>query len=177
MKHLILTNAASDNLDTICNIYWGLLDSSEEYASILRWKKDIYPADEDWLSYIAKGEMYFIWDEGNLIGAAALAKSQPADYRKVRWGVDARDDEVAVVHLLAIRPQYQGQGYATAALQELVRLAEKLGKKALRLDAIGTNKPAQKLYEKFGFANCGTEQLYYESTGLTKFVFYELRLA
>ena len=76
-----------------------------------------------------------------------------------------------------LNDRYQGQGYATAALQELVRLAEKLGKKALRLDAIGTNKPAQKLYEKFGFANCGTEQLYYESTGLTKFVFYELRLA
>lgn len=177
MKNLMLTNAVPDDLDTIRNIYWELLDSSEEYASILRWKKNIYPADEDWLSYVAEGEMYLIWDAGNLIGAAALAKSQPEDYRKVRWTVDARDDEVAVVHLLAIRPQYQGQGYATAALHELVRLAEKLGKKALRLDAIGTNKPAQKLYEKFGFVNCGTEQLDYESTGLTKFVFYELRLA
>lgn len=177
MKHLKLVNAASDDLDTIRSIYWELLDSSEEYASILRWKKDIYPADEDWLSYIAKGEMHLIWDECNLIGAVALAKSQPEDYRKVRWTVDARDDEVAVAHLLAIRPQYQGQGYATAVLQELVKLAKKLGKKALRLDAIGTNKPAQRLYDKFGFTNCGTEQLYYESTGLTKFVFYELRLA
>lgn len=177
MKHLKLVNAASDDLDTIRSIYWELLDSSEEYASILRWKKDIYPADEDWLSYIAKGEMHLIWDECNLFGAVALAKSQPEDYRKVRWTVDARDDEVAVAHLLAIRPQYQGQGYATAVLQELVKLAKKLGKKALRLDAIGTNKPAQRLYDKFGFTNCGTEQLYYESTGLTKFVFYELRLA
>ena len=43
MKHLILTNAAPDNLDTIRNIYWGLLDSSEEYASILRWKKGHLP--------------------------------------------------------------------------------------------------------------------------------------
>lgn len=121
--------------------------------------------------------MHLIWDECNLIGAVALAKSQPEDYRKVRWTVDARDDEVAVAHLLAIRPQYQGQGYATAVLQELVKLAKKLGKKALRLDAIGTNKPAQRLYDKFGFTNCGTEQLYCESTGLTKFVFYERRLA
>ena len=177
MKHLKLVNAASDDLDTIRSIYWELLDSSEEYASILRWKTDIYPADEDWLSYIAKGEMPLIWDECNLIGAVALAKSQPEDYRKVRWTVDARDDEVAVAHLLAIRPQYQGQGYATAVLQELVKLAKKLGKKALRLDAIGTNKPAQRLHDKFGFTNCGTEQLYYESTGLTKFDFYELRLA
>lgn len=155
MKHLKLVNAASDDLDTIRSIYWELLDSSEEYASILRWKKDIYPADEDWLSYIAKGEMHLIWDECNLIGAVALAKSQPEDYRKVRWTVDARDDEVAVAHLLAIRPQYQGQGYATAVLQELVKLAKKLGKKALRLDAIGTNKPAQRLYDKFGFTATG----------------------
>jgi ribosomal protein S18 acetylase RimI-like enzyme len=37
--------------------------------------------------------------------------------------------------------------------------------------------PAQKLYEKYGFVNCGTAQEYYESTGETEFVFYEYALA
>ena len=49
-------------------------------------------------------------------------------------------------------------------------------KRVVRLDAIGTNVPAQKLYEKYGFFNCGTAQEYYESTGETEFIFYEYAL-
>ena len=68
-------------------------------------------------------------------------------------------------------------GAATAALDEIIKLATNKKKKAVRLDAIGTNVPAQKLYEKYGFVNCGTAQEYYESTGETEFVFYEYALA
>ena len=32
---------------------------------------------------------------------------------------------------------------------------------------------AQKLYEAYGFHHCGTRRLYYESTGLTDFLFYD----
>ena len=69
-----------------------------------------------------------------------------------------------------ILPEYQGDGAATVALDEIIKLAADKKKKAVRLDAIGTNVPAQKLYEKYGFVNCGTAQEYYESTGETEFV-------
>ena len=69
-----------------------------------------------------------------------------------------------------VLPEYQGDGAATAALDEIIKLAADKKKKAVRLDAIGTNVPAQKLYEKYGFVNCGTAQEYYESTGETEFV-------
>lgn len=65
------------------------------------------------------------------------------------------------------------RGIATAVLDELIRIAKEANKKAVRLDAIGTNKPAQKLYEKYGFINCGKAMEYYESTGKTEFVYYE----
>ena len=54
-----------------------------------------------------------------------------------------------------ILPEYQGDGAATAALDEIIKLAAGKKKRAVRLDAIGTNVPAQKLYEKYGFVNCG----------------------
>ena len=79
--------------------------------------------------------------------------------------------------MLMVLPEYQGDGAATAALDEIIKLATDKKKKAVRLDAIGTNVPAQKLYEKYGFVNCGTAQEYYESTGETEFVFYEYALA
>lgn len=99
------------------------------------------------------------------------------EYRKIHWKVKADNQEVAVVHLLMILPEYQGGRAATATLDEIIKLAAGKQKVVVRLDAIGTNVPAQKLYEKYGFVNCGTAQEYYESTGKTEFVFYEYALA
>ena len=72
MNCLTLTAAGLEQLPLIRNLYWKLLDSSEEYAGILQWKKEIYPADEDWIRYIQKGEMFLLWDAAALIGAVAL---------------------------------------------------------------------------------------------------------
>ena len=177
MRSLRLRKTSIEELDQIRELYWKLLDSSPKYGQILQWKKNIYPNDGDWTAYIRKGEMYLILQETDVIGAVAVTNGQSEEYRKIHWTVKIEDQEAAVVHLLMIVPEYQGQGVATAALDEIIKLAVAKKKKAVRLDAIGTNVPAQKLYEKYGFVNCGTAQEYYESTGETEFIFYEYVLA
>ena len=177
MRSLRLRKTSIEELDQIRELYWKLLDSSPKYGQILQWKKNIYPNDGDWTAYIRKGEMYLILQETDVIGAVAVTNGQSEEYRKIHWTVKIEDQEAAVVHLLMIVPEYQGQGAATAALDEIIKLAVAKKKKAVRLDAIGTNVPAQKLYEKYGFVNCGTAQEYYESTGETEFIFYEYVLA
>lgn len=177
MRSLRLRKTSIEELDQIRELYWKLLDSSPKYGQILQWKKNIYPNDGDWTAYIRKGEMYLILQEADVIGAVAVTNGQSEEYRKIHWTVKIEDQEAAVVHLLMIVPEYQGQGAATAALDEIIKLAVTKKKKAVRLDAIGTNVPAQKLYEKYGFVNCGTAQEYYESTGETEFIFYEYVLA
>ena len=173
MKKIKLKRASEKELDQIRALYWRLLDSAPRYGEILQWKKDIYPKDDDWAAYIVKGEMYLILQDVDVIGAVAVTDAQSEGYRKIHWTVKAEDQEASVVHLLMILPEYQGHGVATAALDEIIRLAAEKKKKAVRLDAIRTNVPAQKLYEKYGFVNCGTAQEYYESTGKTEFIFYE----
>lgn len=173
MKNLRLREASVRELDQIRELYWRLLDSSPKYSQILQWKKNIYPNDDDWTVYIANGEMYLILQDADVIGAVAVTNAQPEEYRKIHWTVKIEDQEAAGVHLLMIAPEYQGQGAATAAIDEIIKMAAAKKKKAVRLDAIGTNVPAQKLYEKYGFVNCGTAQEYYESTGETEFIFYE----
>ena len=173
MQDLTLKKAILANLDEIRTLYFKLMDSSKEYAHILQWKKEVYPSDKDWIAYINQEEMYLLYLDKNLVGAVAITKSQPEEYQKIRWKIVAKDNEVSVVHLLVIDPDYQGKGIATALLDEIIKMVANMNKKAVRLDAIATNKPAQKLYENYGFVNCGTEQEYYESTGVTDFVFYE----
>jgi len=155
MKNLRLREASVRDIDQIRTLYWRLLDSSPKYGQVLQWKKNIYPNDDDWKAYIVKGEMYLILQDVDVIGAVAVMNAQSKEYGKIHWKVRADDQDAAVVHLLMILPEYQGDGAATAALDEIIKLAAGKKKRAVRLDAIGTNVPAQKLYEKYGFVNCG----------------------
>ena len=41
------------------------------------------------------------------------------------------------------------------------------------LDALKTNLPAQRMYEKAGFLYRGEQRLYAENTGVTDFLYYE----
>ena len=171
-----LKPAVMSDLDIIRNLYYKLLDSSEIYSTILRWKKGVYPSDTDWIPYIKNNEMYLTLLDGDLVGAVVITKSQTKEYQNIPWQINIADEEVSVIHLLAIDPEQQGKGLATVILDEVIKNAIAMKKRAVRLDAISTNIPAQKLYKKYGFINCGTQQLYYASTGWTSFVFYEYLL-
>ena len=119
MKNLRLKKVSIKDLDQIRALYWRLLDSSPKYGQILQWKKNIYPNDDDWNSYIVKGEMYLILKDTDVIGAVAVTNAQSKEYRKIHWKVKADDQDAAVVHLLMILPEYQGDGAATVALDEM----------------------------------------------------------
>ena len=54
-----------------------------------------------------------------------------------------------------------------------IELSAKNGKKALRLDTLKTNLPAQHMYDKAGFSYRGEQYLYAENTGWTDFLYYE----
>lgn len=176
VMNIELKKATLSELNMIQRLYEKLLDSSESYADILQWKKGIYPTDEDWIYYIKNEEMYLLLVDGSLSGAVVVTKAQNSGYRSISWQIEAADEEVSVIHLLAIDPEQQGKGLAVAMLDLIMKMAVDMKKCAVRLDAIKTNIPAQRLYEKYGFVKCGTAQLYYESTGWTEFIFYEYLL-
>ena len=57
-----------------------------------------------------------------------------------------------------------------------IQKAREMGKKAVRLDALSCNLPAQKLYRSMGFAEVGTARWQSANLGWTDFVLYELFL-
>ena len=48
--------------------------------------------------------------------------------------------------------------------------------KAIKLDVLKGNVPAERLYESMGFRYVDTVRLFYEDTGLAEFRLYELEL-
>ena len=108
---------------------------------------------------------------------AAITMYQDEDYHEIIWSQNLKDDEVASLHILAVIPEYQGKGVSKRMMTEIISLVKKNGKKAIRLDALASNVPAQRMYEKFGFEYRGKQNLFAENTGWTDFLYYELPLS
>jgi ribosomal protein S18 acetylase RimI-like enzyme len=73
-------------------------------------------------------------------------------YVKVRRSSSlASNAHVAMIGGLAVDPSIQHQGLGTALVQKAIEEATARGAKYLRLRVLGTNRVAQRLYERCGF--------------------------
>ena len=126
------------------------------------------------MTYIEEGSMYLYKEQGVIVGAMALTMYQGEDYHAVEWSREVQDDEAAVIHILAVSPDRQGSEIGSEMVLAAIDLAKAKGMKSIRLDAIASNTPAHKLYERLGFAYRGKQHLYAENTGWMDFYFFEL---
>ena len=58
----------------------------------------------------------------------------------------------------------------------ILQYAKESGKKAVRLDILGKNAAAERLYTKCGFQFVQAKTMFYEDTGWTEFKMYEFDL-
>ena len=100
---------------------------------------------------------------------------QGDDYHAIEWPQQVADDKAAVIHILAVNPDFQSKGIGTEMILEAINLAKEKGMQAIRLDALASNIPAHRMYERLGFEYRGKQHLYAENTGWTDFYFYELK--
>ena len=119
--------------------------------------------------------MYIYREQGVIVGAMAVTMYQGEDYHAIDWSQQVPDEMVAVIHILAVSPGYQGKGIGSEMIREAIRMALSNGMKAIRLDALASNTPAHRIYERLGFVQRGQQHLYAENTGWTDFYFFELR--
>ena len=156
--------------------YIEVIRNTPEIEQHARWVYGKHPTDYSIKAYIDNGEMYLLMDKENVAGLVAIVMYQGEDYETVSWAEDLENDQVATLHLLAVTPDYRGQALGIRILDKAICLAETNGKKALRLDTLKSNLPAQHMYNKAGFSYRGEQHLYAENTGWTDFLYYEKSL-
>ena len=167
--------ATQNDLDAIIAFYDDVTARTPDMAVYARWSKGKHPTEEGMKAYINEGSMYLYRDNGKIVGAMAVTMYQGEDYHTVKWTQQVPDNKVAVIHILAVSPDAQGKGVGSEMIREAIRLAQDNGMKAVRLDALASNTPAHKLYERLGFEYRGKQHLYAENTGWTDFYFFELK--
>lgn len=170
-----LVGATQQDFDDIIAFYDDVSARTPDMALYARWSKGKHPTEEGIQIYIEEGSMYLYRENGGIVGAMAVTMYQGEDYHAIEWARQVGNDEAAVIHILAVSPDRQGEGIGSEMIREAIHLAQANGMKAVRLDALASNTPAHRIYERLGFVQRGQQHLYAENTGWTDFYFFELR--
>ena len=165
--------ATKQDFDAIIAFYDDVTERTPAIAVYARWSKGKHPTEEGLRAYVDEESMYLYREGGAIVGAMALTMYQGEDYHAIEWSRQMADNEVAVIHILAVSPDKQGTGIGSEMIREAISIARRRGMKAIRLDALATNTPAHRIYERLGFEYRGKQHLYAENTGWTDFYFFE----
>ena len=149
-----------------------------------QWEWGVYPTERMLKDAISEGtfwvaELNAETDSGKaceLVGVMVLNHECAPEYVRANWRVEAGPDEVAVLHVLGVLPAYHGRGVAKQMIAHAAEICRRDGKKAIRLDVLEGNVPAARIYEAMGFEFVQDMKIYYEDTGVTDFLLYELVL-
>ncbi|MEZ7589286.1 GNAT family N-acetyltransferase [Veillonella atypica] len=139
-------------------------------------EKRFYPEPEFLLSSISKGELFVGLINNQIMAAMIINHESNEGYNNFNWSTNANEDEVIGIHALGVHPEYAGHGYAKQLVRFAIAYAKQNHQKAIRLDVLKGNVPAEKLYSSMGFKYLHTLPMYYEDTGLTDYELYELPL-
>ena len=167
--------AKKNDFETIIAFYDDVTERTPEMGTYARWQKGKHPTEEGISAYINEGSMYIYHERGVIVGAMAVTMYQGEDYHTIEWSQQVPDEKVAVIHILAVSPDAQGKGIGSEMIREAIRFAQNNGMQAVRLDALASNTPAHKIYERLGFEYRGKQHLYAENTGWTDFYFFEYK--
>lgn len=173
---MIFQKAHSNDFERIKSFYWDLIDEMQDQNDVIGWKKGIYPTDEFLQESLLRGELFTLEEDGQLYACTVLNSESNEGYAGTPWSLNCRDDEVLIPHALGVRPAQQGKGVGQRVVEEILQYARVNGKKAVRLDILGQNAVAEKLYTKCGIQFVQAKTMFYEDTGWTEFKMYEFNL-
>lgn len=133
-----------------------------------------HPSDESIKEAIRRGEQYICMEGDAIIGALLLSEFPDGDYEAGNWSRDLKEGEYLSVHVLAVSADCYQRGVGSFMVRECIAIARAKGYKAVRLDIVPSNTPAERLYKKNGFVYAGTVDLNRPTAPIPLFDLYEL---
>ena len=139
-----------------------VMEAVEDSREVLRkqgngqWQ-DGYPNRDDFINDIKNGRLFVISDRNNgdiVVGVCALTYREE-DYHHLYEGEWLTDLPYMVMHRVALKKDYQGQGYGKQLFEVFIEQAKLEGYHSLRIDTHEGNAIMRYLIESFGFLYCG----------------------
>ena len=171
--------ATEADFPIIQKFYWNVIDDihrNNVKNENLGWEKGVYPSDDFIQNSLSKGELYTLTEKDALFACVILNSEHNEGYDDCAWGIACNPDEVLTPHALAVNPAMQGKGVGKIVVKNILDIARKEHKKAVRLDVLGACKAAERLYRSCGFQFVEAKEMFYEDTGWTEYKMFELNL-
>ncbi len=175
LRYMNLIKATVYDFERLSQFYRRVIAHTKNMDTYARWVYGQHPTDEMIQNYILEGAMFCCEKDGSILSAVAVTH-QGEEYHGAAWSVSLEDDEVFVVHLLCVAPQWQGKGIARMTMQQIMAMSREMGKRVVRLDALACNTPAHRLYESLGFQKRDQRRWYADNVGWADFFLYEFIL-
>ncbi len=156
-----IRKATKNDIDSIESIYENIHDEEEKGLTTIGWIRNIYPTRKTAEDALARNNLFVMEDEGKIVAVAVINQIQVDEYKYAAWKRDAKNDEIMVLHGLAVDPYQKSKGYGRAFVAFYENYAKEHGCIALRMDTNVRNARARSLYRKLG----------YEEIGIVKCVF------
>ena len=168
-----LIKCEESHLPMVTDFYHQIVEYLETHINYPHWSSE-HPSDESIREAIRHGEQYVCIENGEAVGAVLLSENPDGDYDSGGWSRKLKQGEYLSVHVLGVKPDCFNSGVGSFIVDECISIAEKSGYKALRLDIVPDNTPAERLYKKKGFVYAGTIDLKRETAPIPLFDLYEM---
>ena len=129
--------AGASDLEATWQLYEDVCAQQEHVAYGARWTLGVYPARTVFEGHIEAGDLY-VGRAGEKIACAMVVTShEDPEYADVPWELKAAPEEVAVIHLLAVSPDYRGKRLGAELVRAAIDIARQNGARVMHLDVIG----------------------------------------
>ena len=156
-----IREATKNDIDSIERIYENIHDEEEKGLTTIGWIRNIYPTRKTAEDALKRADLFIMEDEGEIVAVAIINQLQVDEYKNATWKHSAKDNEIMVLHGLAVDPLKKSKGYGRAFVAFYENYAKQHNCIALRMDTNVRNLKARNLYQKLG----------YEEIGIVKCVF------
>lgn len=147
--------ATVNDIDEITALYMDVHTEEEAGRMSTGWIRSIYPTMETVKTMVASDDLFVNEIDGKIVTVGRINQEQVDVYENVDWEYKFGEEEVMVLHTLAVLPSEQGKGYARSFCQFYENYALDHGCPCLRIDTNEKNQKARALYKKIGYREAG----------------------
>ena len=156
----------------ILQFYRNVIKSIDGSEFKPKWSNS-YPNSEYIEASIKNEDLYLCRQDSDIIASLVLNSSFSSEYEDINWIVNAKPEEITVIHAFAVGSNFAGKGIGKEIFKQIKENSLKDKKKTIRIDIINGNTGAQKVFEAFGFEYVDTVEVFHNAVGLEKFHLYE----
>ena len=166
---ITIKKASGKDIENVLKLYSEVIDQIRDNESNPGWEHDIYPRKEDICEVINAEELYVGVKDNEIASAIVINNKSNDGYENVKWNIDADDEEIYYIHLVAVNQKYKKQGFAKKMLKYALDLAKENSIKSIRLRIHMNNLGIEPLYTKCGFQYVDTIYVVHKYRGPLSF--------